>query len=87
MVGALQGPLKVPATAASHHSAAVAAADNKGGLEDGRQHDDTIRFINHALRNVVRNVHDLGNYSSRGLYSILFLILSKNGQNHQAHQA
>ena len=57
---------------------------DKGGLDDGRQHDDTICFIDNALRNVVRKVHDLGNYSSRTLYSIFFLILTKNGQNHHA---
>src|ERR1700733_992072 len=76
------GTAKVPATAASQHTATVACSDNEGGLEDGGQHDYAIRFIDHTLRDVVGNVHNFGNYSTRGHDSIRFLILSKCGQNH-----
>ncbi len=74
------GTAKVRATAASHHATTVAATHDKGCLQDGRQHHHTIRLIDYALRNVIGNVHDFGNYSSRGLYSIRFLVLPKTGR-------
>src|ERR1700722_1831582 len=80
--GRTPGTAKVPATAASQHAATVAGSDNEGGLEDGRQYDYAIRFVDHTLRDVVGNVHNFGNYSTRGHHSIRFLVLSKRGQNH-----
>ena len=81
------GTAKVPATAAGQYPTAVAASDNEGGLEHGRQYNYAVRFVDHALRNIVGNVHDLGNYRTRRHDSIRFLVLPKNGQNHQAHEA
>ena len=46
------------AAAAGHHTAAVAGADDKCGFEHGGINDDAVRFVNEALRNIVRNVHD-----------------------------
>ncbi len=66
------------ASAAGHHTPAVAAADSKSKFQDRRQDHDTICFVDYVLRNVVRNIHDLRDHGSGLLYPILFLLLGNS---------
>jgi hypothetical protein len=78
--------LEVRAPAAGHHAPPVTAANSEGELEYRRQNDDTIRFVDYTLRNIVRNVQDLLHYPSGIFDSVLFLILPESGRHTYSQQ-
>src|ERR1700721_2633371 len=53
------GTAEVLAAAARHHAPAVTGAHYKGCLQNRRQDDHAIRFVDQILRNVVRDIHNL----------------------------
>src|SRR5262249_54011249 len=72
----------VLSAAAGHDAAAIAGADNEGSLQDRREHDDTIGLVDHALRNVVRNIHNLFHYPA-GIFDALILLRLCEGRKRE----
>src|ERR1700722_15958478 len=76
----------VIAGAAGHDAATVAGADNKGSFEDGWEDDDTVGFVDDALRNIVRDVHNFFHDFPCVLDTVLFFRLRVGGEGERGRE-
>ena len=74
MVGAPHFTGEMFAGAAGHGAASISAADAKGGLEHGRNHDDAFRLVEQVLRNVVGNFQNFIEHHAAILQPVCLLI-------------
>src|ERR1700675_3336300 len=84
------GPAEIIAAAAAHRAAAVARANNKGGLEHRREYDYAIGLVQEIFRNVVGNIHDLLGHLARVPQAVRFLYVfvsrAKRARIHKRRQ-
>src|SRR5208282_5780782 len=90
--GSAPGTLEILAAPASHGATSVTAAHDECGLEHGRQHYHAIRFVEQALRDVVRDVKNFLDHLA-GISKpiiVLFLVVRASersvGKQRQADQ-
>src|SRR6516225_7757764 len=81
------GTAKVVAGTAGHDAAAVACTHYKRRLENGRQDDHAIRFVDQILRNIIGDIHNLfRNFASVSDAVSFFCVVVRSAKRHWIYE-